>query len=110
MSSQPFAEEPRGGQVWAPRNMPISRLCLGPPLTSQAPPCRALRQQTGLRDLGKGEGVPSCLAGRQREDFQSLPACHPVSSQGQPQPQTLGRASSLSLGSPTAASVSFEIG
>ena len=97
MSSQPFAEEPRRGQVWAPRNMPISRLCLGPPLTSQAPPCRALRQQTGLRDLGKGEGGPSCLAGRQREDFQSLPACHPVSSQGQPQTLWAGPGQSLFL-------------
>lgn len=84
MSSQPSAEEPRGGQGRAPSKMPISLLCLGLPLASRAPPCKVLGQQTGLRDLGKGEGGPSCLAGRQREDFQSLPACHPFSSQGQP--------------------------
>lgn len=77
MSSQPSAEEPRGGQGLAPSKIPISWLCLGLPLASRAPPWKALGQHTGLRYLGKGEGGPSYLAGRQREDFQLLSACHP---------------------------------
>lgn len=88
MSSQPSAEELRGGQGPAPSKFlsPGYWACPWP----AGPPCKVLGSRLASGTWGRGKEAPATWLG-QREDFQLLPACHPFSSQGSHSPRPRGQ-------------------